>query len=77
MRYSLGGTAINGVDYETLSGSVTIPDGASSVTVVVRPIDDRKIEIAELVILTLIPDEAYTIGLLSTATVTILDNDLL
>ena len=72
-----GGTAINGVDYETLSGSVTIPDGASSVTVVVRPIDDRKIEIAELVILTLIPDEAYTIGLLSTATVTILDNDLL
>src|SRR5439155_1645047 len=77
VHYSLGGTAINGVDYETLSGSVTIPDGASSVTVVVRPIDDRKIEIAELVILTLIPDEAYTIGLLSTATVTILDNDLL
>ena len=56
---------------------MTIPAGASSVTVVVRPIDDRKIEIAELVILTLIPDEAYTIGLLSTATVTILDNDLL
>src|SRR6185312_12325585 len=30
VHYSLGGTAKNGVDYQTLSGSATIPAGASS-----------------------------------------------
>ena len=60
-----------------LSGSVTIPAGASSVDVLVRPIDDRLIEIAEVVILTLSPGDAYNVGLLNTAVVTILDNDLL
>ena len=77
VRYTLGGTAANGVDYQLLSGSVTIPAGASSVDVLVRPIDDRLIEIAEIVILTLSPGDAYNVGLLNTAVVTILDNDLL
>jgi hypothetical protein len=77
VRYSLGGTAQNGSDYQSLSGSVTIAAGASSANVIVLPIDDRRIEIAELVILTLSADEAYNVGLLNTATVTILDNDLL
>jgi len=77
VRYSLGGTAQNGSDYQTLSGSVTIAAGATSANVIVLPIDDRRIEIAELVILTLSADDAYNIGLLNTATVTILDNDIL
>src|SRR5205814_1511930 len=37
VRYSLGGTPQNGVDYQTLSGSVTIPAGASSADVKVVP----------------------------------------
>ncbi|PYM16528.1 MAG: hypothetical protein DME18_01195, partial [Verrucomicrobia bacterium] len=74
---AVGGTAQNGVDYQALPGSVTIPAGASSAGVEVRPIDDRVIELPELVILTLSADDAYDIGLLNTATVTILDNDIL
>ena len=77
VRYTLGGTASNGTDYQTLPGSVRIPAGASAAAITVRPIDDAKVEVAELVILTLTPDPAYDLNLLSTATVTILDNDLL
>jgi len=77
VNYSLGGTAQNGTDYQQLATTVTIPVGASSVDVVVRPIDDQLIEVAELVILTLSPDTAYNVGLLNTATITIVDNDLL
>jgi parallel beta-helix repeat protein len=76
VRYSLSGTAANGVDYQSLSGSVTIPAGASSANIVVRPIDDRVIEVAELVTLTLSSSSAYTVSTLNTAIVTILDNDL-
>jgi PKD repeat protein len=37
IKYTLGGNARNGVDYETLPGTATIPAGASSVDVVVQP----------------------------------------
>jgi len=77
VHYALGGTAQNGTDYQAMSGAATIPAGAVSVDVVVRPIDDSMIEVTEVVVLTLSPDNAYNIGLLNTATVTILDDDLL
>jgi FlaG/FlaF family flagellin (archaellin) len=76
VRYTLGGTAFNGVDYQTLSGSVTIPAGASSANIVVRPIDDSLVEVGELVTITLSPDSAYTVGSPGSAIITILDNDL-
>lgn len=38
VNYSLGGTAENGVNYQTLSGSVVIPAGYTSATVVVQPL---------------------------------------
>jgi hypothetical protein len=75
VKYALDGTAMNGKDYQALSGSITIPAGASSADLVLRPIDDQIIEVAELVVLTLSPDAAYDVGLLNIATVTILDND--
>jgi kumamolisin len=40
VNYSLAGTAVNGTDYETLSGTVTIPSGASSATITVTPFLD-------------------------------------
>src|SRR5262249_42080525 len=40
VNYTLSGTAANGVDYQNLSGSVTIPAGADSAPVVVSPVDD-------------------------------------
>src|SRR5439155_10160900 len=51
--YTLSGTAINGVDYETLPGSVTIPAGASFATVTVTPIDAAVFEETKTVILAL------------------------
>jgi len=77
VKYSLDGTAVNGTDYEPLSGSVTIRAGAESAAVVVQPIDDCSTESAELVTLTLTADASYHVnGVLDTATLIILDDDL-
>ena len=37
VRYALGGTATNGIDYNTLGASVTIPAGAASTSLTVVP----------------------------------------
>jgi hypothetical protein len=73
-RYTLSGTAVNGVDYQTLSGSVVFAAGASEATVLIVPIDDHALlEAAELVVLTLSVDDAYGIGSVNFGVVTILD----
>src|SRR5262249_39929957 len=71
---SIGGTATIGVDYTTSSSSVVIPAGASSVQVVVTPIDDTLVEGNETVVLTILPRAWYAVGT-SSAVVTIADND--
>lgn len=73
--YTVSGTAQNGTDYQTLSGSVTIPDSATSATVSVIPIDDSIVEGDETIVLTISPNANYTIGSMGSATVTIADND--
>jgi hypothetical protein len=73
--YSVSGTATNGVDYRRLRGSVTIPSGAPSVAIALRPIDDTISEPDETAILTLSPDPDYIIGSRNTATVTIHSNE--
>jgi len=75
VNYTLGGNAQNGVDYQTLALSVTIPAGAASATVTVRPLDDSSREIAEPVYLMLAPGAGYIVGRPDAATVTIADND--
>lgn len=77
VRYALGGTALNGSDYQALSGVATIPAGATSVTVLVLPLDDSAIELPEVVSLTLAEDAGHRIGLPNLAVVTIADNDVL
>jgi len=59
------------VDYTRLSGSATIRSGATSVSIMLRPIDDTISEPDETAILTLSPDASYAIGSPSSATVTI------
>src|SRR5437879_4205543 len=44
VKYTLGGTAQNGVDYQSLSGVMTMAAGASSADVTVTPIDDTEVE---------------------------------
>ncbi|MDD5522887.1 MAG: DUF2341 domain-containing protein [Kiritimatiellae bacterium] len=70
VNYELGGTAVNGVDYSTLSGSVLIPAGQTNATITVTPIEDLLIESDETVTATLMAG-GYIIGSQSNAVVTI------
>jgi hypothetical protein len=75
VNYTLGGSAANGSDYDSLATSVTIPAGSGSASVTVTPRDDATVESAESVVLTLSASSSYTVGSPNTATVTIADND--
>ena len=72
--YSVGGSAIDGIDYQGLSGSVTIPAGATSATVPVTPNASLSNAASSTVVLTLNPASGpatYALGSSSSATVTI------
>jgi len=69
--YSLSGTAVNGVDYQSLPGSVVIPVGSSTATVNVTPIPNSLVGGSETVILTLLSNAAYQFGSPISDTVTI------
>jgi hypothetical protein len=72
----VSGMATEGVDYETLGGSITIPAGAASAAVVVTPIDDALIEGAETVVVTVGPGPAYAVVTPGIAALQIADDDL-
>ena len=74
--YTIGGTAVNGTDYSTLSGSVLIPAGQTTATIAVMALDNGIVNGNEFVTLTLTgtSNPAYTgDSSSSTATVTIID----
>jgi N-acetylneuraminic acid mutarotase len=75
VRYAVTGTATNGVDYETLSGTLTIAAGRSTASLVVAPKDDALVEGTETVTITLLNQDGYTLGSPAAATAPILDND--
>ena len=62
VNYSVSGTALNGVDYLRLSGSVIIPAGRMAARIVIKAIDDQIIDRDEIVIITLRPNQRYTLG---------------
>jgi gliding motility-associated-like protein len=53
ISYTIGGSAVNGTDYNTLTGTVTLPAGQNSTVVTATVIDDQVIEGTETVTLTL------------------------
>jgi hypothetical protein len=75
--YSIGGTAINGTDYEQLAGSVLIPAGSTWASVYIEPVDDRVFEGQETVVLTLKSAQGYSVGSPDSGTVAIADDDAL
>jgi hypothetical protein len=75
VNFTLGGSAVNGVDYQTVASSVTMGNLASFVDVEIVAIDDTLIESRETVTLTITSDNAYVVGATGT-TVVIADNDL-
>ena len=75
VNYTIGGTATNGTDYGSLSGTVTFAAGSAIATVVVNPIDDNLYEGNETVTLTVVEPISYT-WQNNSATLTITDDDL-
>jgi alpha-tubulin suppressor-like RCC1 family protein len=73
--YSLAGRAVHGTDYRRLDGRATIPVGQSSIPVEIIPFDDSYSEGTQDVVLQLRTTQSYFIGVTSTGTVTIADNE--
>jgi hypothetical protein len=81
--YDIGGTASNGVDYAQISHFVTIPAGARSASIAIKPLEDTDVEGTETVILQLAPSPLmsplipvnYIIGSPSNAVAYIFDDD--
>ena len=75
LRYTIGGTATAGSDYNTLSGSKTVAGGSTSTTITINIIDDSIEDTGETLILTLSSGTGYTVGSPSTFTLTITNDD--
>ena len=73
---SLGGTAINGGDYQTVASTATIPAGSASARILVAPDASASLIRARTVTATLTADATYIIGTNNSATVTILGNSI-
>ncbi len=76
VKYTVSGSATNGLDYKSLSGSVVIPAGSSTVQIPISVFDDGLVEQGETVILTLQDDDDYQLSSYKAGSVTIYDNDL-
>ena len=74
--YGVSGTATSGSDYNSIGTSVTIPVGSSTATITVTPINDTAVESDETVVVTLSSNAAYKVGSPSSATVTIISDDV-
>jgi Calx-beta domain/Beta-propeller repeat len=75
VNYSIDGKAINGEDYQKLTGSIIIAAGETTVSLPIEAIDNEKSEYSEKVNLTLEPNFFYGVDTNKSATVTIADND--
>jgi len=75
VHFAIRGTASNGVDYVEIPSSVTIPAGRRSASILVTPIDDRRDEPVETVILRLEEAALYNVGRWNRAGAIVVDND--
>ena len=75
VNFTLGGTAINGIDYDAVPLSVTIPIGAKSADVQIVPINDLTAEGTENVTLTITSSGAFNVGQDKVGSANIADDD--
>src|SRR5207244_673210 len=73
VNYTLGGTAVNGVDYQLVATSVTLGDLTPMTQISIVPIADGIAEPTETVTLTITSNNAYVIGGSAGAQVSIAD----
>lgn len=76
VNLTTSGTATAGTDYTGNAASVTIPANATTATVTIDPTADGTVEPDETVILTIAAGAGYVIGAPSSATGTILNDDV-
>jgi large repetitive protein len=76
VNITTSGTATSGVDYTGGVATVTIPAGATTATITIDPIADTTVEANETVILSVAAGTGYTVGTPSSATGTILNDDV-
>ena len=69
VNYSVSGSAINGTDFQALSGVITIPAGADSVDLVLTPIADSILEGEESIVVEIEAGAGYEVGSKSERTV--------
>lgn len=74
--YAVSGTASNGVDCVLLSGTVTILAGRATATITVAPVNDAAVEGPETMTCALLASPTCNVGNPSSASVTILDDEL-
>jgi chitodextrinase len=70
--YVASGTATPGSDYEALSGTATIPAGATSTVVPLVPVADTATEVEETITVTLAAQPGYLLGLWRSAAAAII-----
>ncbi len=73
IQFAIGGTASNGVDYFALSGSVTIPAGSNSASVLIVPTGVTLPVSSETITITLSADPAYNLGNPTNVLITLLN----
>jgi hypothetical protein len=76
VSYTLNGTAVAADYTPALSGTVTIPSGQLSTTIVITPVDDPTLEGSETLRLTVTTNAAYSVTPPGNATITIADNEV-
>jgi len=71
VAFSIGGTAVNGTDYEALATSGTIASGSSTATIVVTPIPNDTAQANPTVTVSLLQSSQYDLGLATSGTIAI------
>ena len=75
VSYVVSGTAINGTDYDLLSGTITIPDTATGADLIVSPVNDALLEGTETVTVTVVAGPGYGADIPASATLYLADNE--
>lgn len=75
--YQVTGSAVSGVDYKPMAGTVTIPVGASRIKLKIKPIDNNTKDGTRVAKIKLLPatDGSYTLGHPTVVRIKITDRD--
>ena len=76
VRYTVYGKATNGVDYEWVSEKLTIPAGASSETIAIKPVNDLHAETTSESVRIQLRIGKYLVGPQGKAALKLFDNDV-